>query len=81
VARNSFVGRGATSRIGPSSADAQVAAPHSSVSALDLACTTVEPSGAQQDLRSVMAGGRVDLVAEPVAVDREHRHCESGAGV
>src|SRR5215203_3415059 len=44
VALNSFVGLCATNRIGPSSAGTHAAAPRSKVTAVVLACTTVEPS-------------------------------------
>src|SRR3954451_11334568 len=44
VARNNFVGVSAASPIGPSSAATHAAAPRSSVTAVDLACSTVEPS-------------------------------------
>src|SRR4051795_5016717 len=40
VARNTFAGGPAASRIGPSSAGSHAAAPRSSVTAVDLACTS-----------------------------------------
>ena len=66
----------ATSRIGPSSADTHAAAPRSSVTAVDLACTTVEPSVHSRICGPSWRVGRVDLVAKLLAVDTQHRHRE-----